>query len=100
MYLSIKSLASWIVVGLCLFLITSVQELRFLFDLDRIARKFERKGREDGAQGKPAISDGAVAVNDFIPRNKVPVAVLVSVFPLRSIPVEITKDPKPSGFRS
>lgn len=51
MYLSIKSLASWIVVGLCLFLITSVQELRFLFDLDRIARKFERKGRE----GIPAI---------------------------------------------
>lgn len=61
MYLSIKSLTSWIVVGLCLFLITSVQELRFLFDLDRIARKFERKGREDGAQGKPAISDGAFA---------------------------------------
>lgn len=35
--------------------------IRFLFDLDRIARKFERKGREDGAQGKPALGDGAFA---------------------------------------
>lgn len=38
-----------------------VATIRFLFDLDRIARKFERKGREDGAQGKPVLGDGAFA---------------------------------------
>lgn len=32
---------------------------RFAMSLEKMARKFERKGREDGAQGKPVPGDKA-----------------------------------------
>ena len=33
--------------------------IRFIFDLDKIARRFELKGREDGVHGKSALGDEA-----------------------------------------